>query len=198
MKRQYVLLMLLWLSAVACRSYATTIQLELYNSYPLLNSDDLTPLAGNAAAGDLVQVILTGAGDAIDAPNQSGGASGNNSVLFTTHLGAGMPPNSPQGYLDAFPLDYNSSLVGDYIYARFWNGLTPGASTYYGNSSLFQLPAGNAFSLASLDFVPTTSSPHVTDQRFGPLSVIPEPSNLFLYGIALVGVYQWVRRNQFS
>lgn len=109
MKRLRILILLLW-SVLACRAHATTIQMELYNSYPLLNSDALTPLAGNSSAGDLVQVILAGANNAIDTPNVYGSPGGDDTLLFTTHLGAGIPIPDP-GYLDVFPLNYSSSLV---------------------------------------------------------------------------------------
>lgn len=196
MKRQILVLLILGLSVLAYESNATTIQLELYNSYPLLASDALTPLAGSPSSGDLIQVILAGGNSAIDAPDSFGSASGDDTLLFTTHLGAGIP-GPANGYVDAFPLNFDSSLINDYVYVRFWNGTTPGGSSYYGNSTLLQLPAGDAFNLASLDFVPLSSSPHVTDQPFGAL-VIPEPSNVFLYGMILLGVYLWLKRKQFA
>ena len=176
---------------------ATVIQMELYDSYALVNSDGVTLLAGDATAGDLVQVIETGPDSAINAPSTGTGLpSGDDTVLFTLHVGTGMPTPGT-GMLDAYPLNYNSSLVSTDIYVRFWNGTTVAGSTYYGNSSIFQLPAGDAFNQSSLDFVPTAGSPHTTDQPFS-LNVIPEPSSLFLFGLAVFGVWTWKKRREFG
>jgi hypothetical protein len=202
MKRTLLIigLMSVELAALTVRSRATTIQLELYNSYPLLDSDAVTPLAGNSAAGDLVQVIKAGADDAINAPNNpTGNPSGDDSVLFTLHVGTGIP-SSGTGLLDAFPLDYSSSLIDSNVYVRFWNAATVGGSTFYGNSSIFQLPAGDAFNLASLDFVPVSTSPHTADQPFE-ASVVPEPSDLFLFGLLVIGVtatWRWAQKRRNS
>ena len=173
----------------------TIIQLELYNSYPLVNSDSITPLAGNSSAGDLVQVIATGPDNAIEAPSAGSGLpSGDDTVLFTLHVGTGIP-SSGTGLLDAYPLDYSSALVASNFYVRFWNAASVTNSTYYGNSAIFQLLSGDAFNQAQLDFVPTSGSPHTTDQPFG-LNVVPEPSSLFLFGLVVFGVWTWKRQRQ--
>jgi len=193
-----VALMSVALTAMTVPSRATTIQMELYNSYPLLDSNAMTPLAGNSAAGDLVQVILAGADNTINAPNSlSGSPSGDDSVLFTLHVGTGIP-SSGTGLLDAFPLDYSSSLINSNFYVRFWNAATIGSSTYFGNSSVFELPPGDAFNLASLDFVPVSTSPRTADQPFG-ASVIPEPSDLFLFGLFVMGgvaTWRWTQKKR--
>jgi hypothetical protein len=182
-------------TVVVLPARATIIQLELYNSYPLVNSDGVTPLAGNASAGDLVQVIATGPDDAINAPNGSTGLpSGDDTVLFTLHVGTGIP-SSGTGLLDAYPLDYSSTLVDSNFYVRFWNGTTVADSTDYGNSAIFQLPVGDAFNQAELDFVPTSGSPHTADLPFS-LNVVPEPSSLFLFGFVVLGIWMWKRRRQ--
>jgi hypothetical protein len=177
---------------------ATLINLDLYNPESLLDSDAFTPLQGNTVAGDLVQVILT-ADNTINAPDQFGNPSGDDMLLFAgdprLHVGYGVPFNPDQGLLDVFPLQYDSSLVGTNIYVRFWNAATVGAATYYGNSVLTNLPAGTGpgSDQAQLDFVPSPEFPHVTDQPFSAL-VIPEPSNLFLFGMMIWGVRAWRRR----
>ena len=174
---------------------ATIIQMELYDSYAMVNSDGVTLLAGDAVAGDLVQVIETGPDNAINAPSSfTGLPSGDDTILFTLHVGTG-EPSSGTGMLDAYPLNYNSSLVNTDIYVRFWNGTTVAGSTYYGNSSIFQLPPGDAFNQSQLDFVPTSGSPHTTDQPFS-LNVVPEPSSLFLFGLVVFGGWTWKKRRQ--
>jgi hypothetical protein len=190
-----VLILLTAATVAVSSARATTIQMELFDSSALLNSDGVTLLAGDATAGDLVQVILTGPDDAINAPNNfSGLPSGDDTVLFTLHVGQG-EPMSGTGMLDAYPLDYDSSLVDSNFYVRFWNGTTVADSTYYGNSSIFELPTGDAFNQSSLDFVPTDGSPRTTDQPFS-LSVVPEPSSLFLFGLVVFGAWTWKKRRQ--
>jgi hypothetical protein len=196
--RAFVLILVTTVTVMAMPARATTIQMELFDSFALVNSDGVTPLAGNATAGDLVQVILTGPDDAINAPNSldDGLPGGDDTVLFTLHVGTGML-SSGTGMLDAYPLNYSSSLVNTDMYVRFWNGTTVADSTYYGNSAIFQLPAGDAFNQSSLDFVPTSGSPHTTDQPFG-LSVVPEPSRLFLFGLIVLGAWMWKKRRHFG
>ena len=188
------LLILLTAAAVAVLpAQATIIQMELYNSYALVDSDNSTLLAGDATAGDLVQVIATGPDLTINAPSTGTGlASGDDTILFTLHVGTGMPI-SGTGLLDAYPLDYSSTLVGSKFYVRFWNGTTAADSTYYGNSLVTNLPPGDAFNQSQMDFVPTFGSPHTTDQPFS-LSAVPEPSSLFLFGLAIFAVWTWKKR----
>jgi hypothetical protein len=193
----FVLILLTSVTVMALSARATTIQMELFDSFALVNSDGVTPLAGNSSAGDLVQVILTGPDDAINAPNNfSGLPSGDDTVLFTLHVGTGMPV-SGTGMLDAYPLDYDSSLVNTDMYVRFWNGTTVANSTDYGNSSIFELPTGDEFDQSQLDFVPTSGSPHTTDEPFS-LSVVPEPSRLFLFGLLGFGAWMWKKRRHFG
>jgi len=191
----FILILLMAATMAVLPVQAVIIQMELYNSNPLVNNDGVTVLAGDATAGDLVQVIETGPDNAINAPNATTGLpSGDDTILFTLHVGTGIP-SSGTGLLDAYPLDYNSSLVSTDIYVRFWNGTTVAGSTYYGNSSIFLLPAGDAFNQSQLDFVPTGGSPHTTDQPFS-LNVVPEPSSLFLFGLVVFGVWTWRKRRQ--
>ena len=119
MKR--IVLTILMVTGLALSSRATTIQLELYNSYPLLDHDGLTPLAGDSSAGDLVQVILAGVNGSPNAPTAIGGVGGDDTLLFTLHVGEGIPA-SGTGLLDVFPLDYSSALVDSNYFVRFWNG----------------------------------------------------------------------------
>jgi hypothetical protein len=194
MKRIYTLagILVAAVSVGVLPARATIIQLELYNSYALVNSDGVTPLA----PGDLVQVIATGPGDSISAPSVfSGAPSGQNSILFTPNLqvGEGVPGPGNAGYLDVWPLNYTNTQEFTDFYVRFWNGTTVADSTYYGNSSIYELPAGDAFNQATLDFAPTATLS--TSEPFS-LSVVPEPSSLFLFGLAVFGVWMWKKRQQ--
>ena len=187
------------LAATVLPCGATLINLDLYNTEMLVDETS-TPLLGNTASGDLVQVILLGDDNAINAPDNSGNPSGDDTQLFVgdlrLHVGYGVPFNPNQGLLDVFPLQYDSSLVSSNFYVRFWNDTTPGAATYFGNSSIFVLPAGSGpnSDQAALDFVPTSSYPHTTDQPFSML-MIPEPANLFLFGFFVWGLRAWRKRS---
>ena len=202
MRRIYLILIAVFTACagVVFPCAATLINLDLYNTEALLNSDASTPLLGNTTSGDLVQVILLGSGNTVSAPDQFGNPTGNNTLLFVAdlsllHVGYGLPFNPDQGLLDVFPLQYDSGLVGTNIVVRFFNAPTLGAATDYGNSSVFALPVGTGPNAdqARLDFVPTTFYAHVTDQSFGAL-VIPEPANLFLFGLIAWGYWVWRRR----
>jgi len=190
-----ILMLLTAVTVAVLPARATIIQMELYNTDPLVNNDGVTVLAGNATAGDLVQVIATGPDNTINAPSAGTGLpSGDDTILFTIHVGVG-EISSGTGLLDAYPLDYSSTLVGSNFYVRFWNGTTVAGSTYYGNSLVTNLPPGDAFNQSSLDFVPTEGSPHTTDQPFS-LNVVPEPSSLFLFGLVIFGVWTWRKRRE--
>jgi hypothetical protein len=135
----WVILAVLTLPAVP--SPAATIQLELYNSYPLLDESS-TPLLGNTNSGDLVQFILTGPDNAINPPDQYGNLTGDDTLLFTTHVGYGSPGFPDQGYLDVFPIPYSSDLVSSNVYVRFWNSPTAAPGTSCGNTVATCLGSG--------------------------------------------------------
>lgn len=195
MKKTYVIALSLFTAAIVAvlPARATTIQLELYNSYPLVDQNN-SLLAGDSSGGDLVELILTGSGNTISPPNNIGDPSGNNSVLFTLYVGEG-EISAGTGLLDAYPLNYDSSLVGTDAFVRFFNGTTVGGSTYYGDSSAFTLPAGDAFNQASVDFAPLDSSPVQTSDPLN-LTVVPEPSSLFVFGLSILGAVWWRRRSR--
>jgi hypothetical protein len=160
----------------------------LYNSYALVDQNSVA-LLGDTNAGDLVQLILTGPGNVIHPPDQFGNPSGGDALLYTTYVGFGVPDNPNQGLLDVSPIPYDSSWGGQSnVYVRFWNSATAGSATYFGNSSIFTLPVGDAFNQASLDFVPLVSSPHQTDQPApAPLSVTASSPILNYNGLVLPG-----------
>lgn len=175
-------------------SAGVILQLTLYNSVSVLDENDV-PLLGSDSSGDLLQVILAGANHAIDDPALTGAPAGDDAILFTAHLGLGVLPEAyDQGFVAVWPVEYDSvGNVGDYFYVRFWNDSSLATATYYGNSSLFQLPEGDFWNQAVMDFVPFNGNPHKTDTPFNAL-VIPEPSSLFIYGISMMGVWWLWRR----
>lgn len=165
-----------------------TVDLTLFNSFPLLDSNGTTPLQGIAAYGDLAELILVGPNGVIDPPTVSGTPGGDDTLLFTTHVGTGLTTTNT-GFLVQSSILYADSLAGTGAYVRFWNSNAPANATFFGNSALTNLPAGDAFGLAELDFVPLSGSPRTTDQpfSFGGAAAVPEPSQLFLLGLVIMG-----------
>jgi hypothetical protein len=183
------------LALLAALPVLADVDLTLYNTQPLLREDGLTPLSGTSSGGALVQLILAGTNSIRDLPYSSSGAPGGDDLLlFTTHVGAGLPLTNT-GWLVQSSILYNNSLTGTPAYVRFWNAAAVANATYYGVSDVFSLPLGDIFNLAEYDFAPSESAPHITNIEFEytPVQTIPEPSSLF--GIGLV-ILLWVKRRQ--
>ena len=194
-KSHKILLIAVTALVSALPARAVLINLELYNSYALVDQTTTVPLQGTASSGDVIQFILAGANAAIDGPALDGSVSGDDTLLFTTHVGAGMLPiDYNAGLLDVFPITLNLP-VGTNVYVRFWNADTLSGSTYFGNSTLLLLPTPDLFGYAALDFVPNPGDPHTTDQPFSPL-VIPEPSGVFLFGLAVCAIAHRIYRQR--
>ncbi len=173
------------LSVAARAARATVIDLELYNTNPILDNDNSTPLLGDLSSGDLVQLILT-PNDAVNAPDQFGNAAGGDIVLFSGHIGLGMPANPNQGFIDVYPITYDSTWGGySNVYVRFFDATTAAGAQWYGNSSIYTLPVGDVFNQASLDFAPSTSPYANLPANF---IVVPEPSSLFVYGLGFLAI----------
>lgn len=179
---RFIATMLLALVASTTRA---TVDLTLYNTVPLLDSDGVTPLQGTATSGDLAQLILVGPNGVIDPPDSFGNPGGDDVLLIATHVGAGLPTTNT-GLLVKSNILYPDSHAGTNAYVRFWNASTAAASTHYGTSAVFALPPGDAFGLAELDFVPSSGYPHIANIPFGTLSAIPEPSSLFAFGSVII------------
>jgi hypothetical protein len=161
------------------------VDLTLYNTYPLLHSDGVTPLPGTSASGALVQLILAGTNGLIDSPLSNGAPGGDDTLYFLTHVGKGLPLTNA-GLLVQTSIIYPVSFVGLPAYVRFWDAPSIANAQFYGVSALFSLPPPDGFGLAELDFVPLESSPHITDTQFQPIVAVPEPTHLFGIGLALI------------
>ena len=187
------------LGMMLAQAHAAFVNLTLYNSFALLDSDQSTPLSGSASSGDMVQLILVGANGHIDTPGDTGSPTGDDSLLPTTlptnptHVGAGLP-GSNQGLLYQINLLYNSTYAGRSAYIRFWNGGQPWTSTYYGQTAIFTLPSGDAFGEAEYDFVPLAGSARATLTAFAAdnPNVIPEP-RLYAFGAVVLCAIQRLR-----
>jgi hypothetical protein len=155
------------LALIAVTSLAANVDLDLFNSFALLDENNV-PLQGDTSSGDLVQLLLTGPDNAIDAPGPTGEPTGDDALLFTTFVGAGLPSQPNQGLLDVAPITYADTLIGSHVYVRFWNAATAESATHYGDSAIFPLPAGDIFNQALLDFVPSSASPRTTSHSLTP------------------------------
>ncbi|MBT3192088.1 MAG: hypothetical protein HN341_05995 [Verrucomicrobia bacterium] len=144
---------------------ADEVNLTIYNSSALQDSDSATALEGGAGAGDLVQLVLAGPNNTIDPPDGSGNPGGDDTILTAvnhpTHVGAGMTTTN-SGFLVQANMRFGDTHVGTNAYIRFWNAATVAGATHYGNSKLLALPAPDAFGEAELDTVPLPSDPRTT------------------------------------
>ena len=191
MKRLFIILTLMMAAVLPALA---TVDLTLYNTFPLLDNLS-TPLEGISASGDLVQLILTGPNGIIDTPSGTGGVTGDDVLLFTSHVGAGLTTTNT-GLLVQSSVLYANSLIGTGAYVRFWDSNTAANASYYGTSMVFALPSGDAFGLAEFDFVPLSGSPRSANIPFGAgPAAVPEPSSLFILGLGVLGV-RWFRQRR--
>lgn len=194
MNSRLVLLVVVVLVLLLGRSANATVDLTLYNSAPLLDSNALTPLQGTLVVGDLLQLIWVGPNGLIDLPGTTGHTGGDDALLHLGHVGAGVPGNPDQGFYVATGILLDNSLVGANAFVRFWNAADAASADHYGNSTIFTLPGGDAFGMAELDFAPLVSSPRVADQLFA--TAVPEPGSLLLTGLLLIGLHKLKRRTR--
>lgn len=103
--RSTALLIFTMMAVTGVAGRAALIELELYNSNPLIDLNG-APLLGSTNSGDLVQVILTGADNAIDPPDPFGNPTGDDTLLLISRVGQGVPGNPDQGFLDVYPIAY--------------------------------------------------------------------------------------------
>lgn len=181
MKRWLPILML------AATPVLATVDLTLFNSFALLDYTN-SPLQGVSASGDLAQLILVGPNGVIDPPSISGGVGGDDTLLFTTHVGAGLTTTN-SGQLVQTSILYADIFGGNSnAFVRFWDSNTAVNAQNYGTSAVFTLPSGDGFGLAEYDFVSSAGLSRIANISFSAsASAVPEPSNLFILGLILVG-----------
>jgi len=165
-----------------------------YNSFALLDVDGITPLAGDATQGDVIQVIDAGIDGLPSAPDAYGLPSGDDFFLgvlsggAVTHVGDNEPfPNWDQGlYNDT--LTVADGIVGLGVYLRFWNGFTPDAATHYGETAVVTIPSAPLLGPAFLDFVPTAGSARTVSIPFAALASfsVPEPGSAAVFALTLL------------
>jgi hypothetical protein len=181
------------------------IDLTIFNSTPLVDVDGLTLLQGDATTGDLVQLLFAGPDGMIDPASRiTGGATGDDILLIDPlnpfHVGAGQPVGNT-GQFDLSGIQFDDSLIGEFVYVRFWNDPNIQENIFYGNSILLDLPAGDAFGQAELDFVTGLPDPHQVNVLFTfreHLAPVPEPWVLqyALFGVALFWLRNRIRQEQ--
>lgn len=186
MKRWLIILMLLNATGALA-----TVDLTLFNTFPLL--DNLSaPLQGISTAGDLVQLILVGPNGVIDPPSISGGVGGDDTLLFASHIGAGLTSTN-SGKLVQSSILYPDIFGGNSnAFVRFWDSNTAANAGFYGTSAVFTLPVGDFFGLAEYNFASLAS--FSANVPFGATATVPEPSNLFLLGLLFIGGWSLRRR----
>lgn len=187
MSRMIALFGISLLSLASVTAVKADVDMTLYNTVAMLNSDGVTPLQGNSSSGFLVQLISVGVDGVINpaSTNSPGSTTGDDAILSITnnptHVGAGMAtPNL--GKLVQAGMIYSNSLVGLAVYVRFWSAETPNAATQYGDSGILNLPAADGFGQAELDFLPTGSPPPLTSYS---IPTLAEWAMLSLVGIIL-------------
>lgn len=188
--RLHLSLLLLVLSLPA----RAAVLITHYNSFALLDVDGITPLAGDATQGDVIQVIDAGLDGLPSAPDAYGLPSGDDFFLgvfsgsAVTHVGDNEPfPNWDQGlYNDTLTVADGSVGLG--VYLRFWNGFTPDAATHYGETAVVTIPSAPVLGPAFLDFVPTAGSSRTVSIPFAALASfsVPEPGSAAMFALTLL------------
>jgi hypothetical protein len=134
MDKKKVLLIIFFLIAVfpLC---AFSLEIKTGNG----NNEGITDEAGNwlwgtIEAGDLVQIIRIHDGSSPHNPTTTGGMTGNDELLFTTHIGDTKPFGALGGFTTSIEVSVGSLWL---LYCRAWNSTEASASTYYGNSETY-------------------------------------------------------------
>lgn len=96
------------------------------------------PFGPSPIPGCLVQVVKVGANGLADLPNLDGTPGSDDTVVFTTAIGQGIPTN--QTVSGRFSTAISSPPAdGTKIYARVFNGTNVASSTYWGQSATFTI-----------------------------------------------------------
>src|SRR2546428_6948640 len=107
-------------AVLAVQPARATVDLTLFNSFALLDSNGTTPLEGISTAGDLVQLILVGPNGVINPPTGLGTPGGDDSLLYTTHVEAGLTTTNTGKLVQSGILYANSFGGNSNAFVRFW------------------------------------------------------------------------------
>jgi len=162
-----------------------TVNLIYYNSVGLM--DENMALLED---GCIVQLIFTTNPGWPSPPSVYNGRPTGGDILWeTTSIGTNAPANTGR-FLDLF--QYDSSLLGNYVYVRFFNAPTWPQVTYYGQTPLHTL--SDFFRLDIWDI--TAGGLYLWTEY--PFMIIPEPATwlTLLPGLALAAFIFWKKKNR--
>lgn len=157
--------------------------LDVFNTTPFMDENGVL-----LNDGDVLMVIYAGADKTIDPPvmnvggNNNGQATGDDSILVTSYIGANVPPNIGTFYvtLTAYP-DHSQGYpaIGDSIYVRVFNDNSLPNATYYGDGQLHYVSnqLGDTYDVQLPD--DKTGSPLFTTGVKVNQSLLPERHRLY-------------------
>jgi hypothetical protein len=123
--RKYVGGAVVWslLTAAGVFGQFTPKTFEAFTNQSITEADNVTPLRGNTAGGDLVQLIWVGPDGQIDVPDSLGSTTDDDSLLGTTHIGYGFPFDPDNGVFASL-FRHDLLVPGVVVYMRAWNDST--------------------------------------------------------------------------
>ena len=154
----------------ACLRHQVSAQilppLDVTASQPIYNSDGVTllpgnnPFAGNfgysVVAGCLVQILDAGTNATSDPIALNGNPTGDDTVLATTSIGAGIAPDVTLSGRFSVSI-YPPPASGSRLYARIFNAASLATATRYAQSSLFTVSGVAVFDVSALGLSATTA-----------------------------------------
>ena len=119
--------------------------LEVTASQPLRDRTNAVlaganPFVPDATPGCAVCIYAAGANGVADAPAPDGAPGGDDALLFTTHIGHGMPPEQARpGRFDGSFLP--APAAGTPVFLRVFDAADPAAASYYGQTPVVAFEA---------------------------------------------------------
>jgi hypothetical protein len=156
------LILLLIAYAMVDQAQAYTVTL-IYRATEGLMDENMTLLED----GCIIQLIFTDSGVISPPAPWNGSPTGDNVLWEYTHTGDGVGPSDTGQFLDIY--SYDSSLLGKYVYIRFFNASSWPDVTFYGMSPLHTLT-----DFFQLDIWDVTAGGLYLWTEY-PFMIIPEP-----------------------